>query len=122
MNTPEGTLWGELIYKKEELPVGPYFSMRDIYVFAVLREMNYRRTTEKLGFMFSIREAANIAGGGKPSDVALQKYIHSIAPYLKEVEKKKREEIFKLLEDESKKPVKIRPFAAPVRKLRTRKK
>jgi hypothetical protein len=109
-----------LLYTKEELPVGPYFSLRDVYVFAVLKEMNYRKTTEKLSFMFSIREAASMAGGGKSSDAALQKYIHAIAPYLEEVEKKKQEAIFKLLEEESKRPVKIRPFATPTRKLRTR--
>jgi len=114
MNSPDGTVWGRIIYERESLPLGPEFSDRDLFVRVLFFEMAMRELRERILSMMAIREAImSSKEGSKYKDDALEEYIHAMAPFIGAEKAKKHEEIAKMLEEETKKVFRVRPVATP---------
>lgn len=117
MNSPDGTVWGKVIYERESLPLGPEYTDRELFVRALFMEMGMRELRERILGMMSIREAIACAKEGATyKDEALSEFINSVAPFLEAEKLKKHEEIAKMLEEETQKAYKIRPIAMPTRR------
>lgn len=117
MKSPDGTVWGRIIYEKESLPLGPEYTDRDLFVRILFFEMAMRELSESILSMMSIREAiVSSKEGATYKDEALTEYINALAPFIEEEKAKKHEEIAKMLDEETKKIFKIRPIQVPTRR------
>ena len=77
MNSPEGTVWGRIIYERESLPLGPVYTDRDLFVRALFFEMSMRGIRERILGMMSLREAIACAKeGASYKDEALSEFIN----------------------------------------------
>jgi hypothetical protein len=93
-----------------------------MYVLALMWEMGFRKMRERISFIYAIRESILATKSeGTPPTSAMDAYIEAIAPFVAEEEEKKKKEIFKLLEEESKKPLRISPVMKPTRRLKVKK-
>ena len=118
MNTPEGTLWGNLYYDKVDLPMGPDYSIKDGYTLAIMWEAGFRKLKEKLHFAFMIRESTrNINKEGQSMETALDGYIDAIAPFIAEDKDKERKKFMEILERESKQAFRVAPVHTPSKKV-----
>lgn len=118
LNTPEGTLWGNLLFKKEPMPVGPRLGLRQSYMLALMWEMEVRKIKEKLAFANMLRETALlIKSEGKIPQGALEDYIGAVAPFVKKAEDEERKKIFEALERETQQPLRISPVRMPSRRI-----
>jgi hypothetical protein len=80
-------------------------------------EMQFRRTKEKLTHALMLRESILNPHAKSMSDTALDAYIESVAPFIGEEQRKKREEMFKVLEQETKTVFRVSPVKLPSRKV-----
>lgn len=118
LNTPEGVLWGNLIYEKEPLPRGPKLALRDSYTLALMWEMEVRKLKEKISFANMLRETALlIKTDGKIPTGALDDYVASIAPFIRDAEDDEHKKIMEVLEEESKQAFKVSPVQMPSRRV-----
>lgn len=80
-------------------------------------EVRLRRTKEKLTYALMLREAILNPHAKSMSDTALDSYIESIAPFIGEEQRKEREKLFKVLEQETKTVFRVSPVKLPSRKV-----
>ena len=88
-------------------------------MLALLWEMEIRKIKEKLTFANMIREAAILVKSEKIPSAAMDEYVNTIAPFVKEAADEERKRLMEILEQEAQRPLKVRPVRMPTRRVHT---